>query len=207
MAWLSFAIVGLLYARINMARKWSPRTIALGHSLTGLLFLILFFLTRVLRFGNLSEGCLQTPEHLKHPDQNPYLVSVQSFFYIIKYPPDVAFWALTLSGQFFLLAFFGGIPTDISKRFTMLLDFGRAALFFYIAHLSLILIVGALIIRWFGHDTGIPNMNNPGSTRGIDNAWAYFAIWGMLMLLLWPLTRWYSRFKATKPADSIWRFF
>ncbi|KAH7145537.1 hypothetical protein B0J13DRAFT_323165 [Dactylonectria estremocensis] len=207
MAWLSFAIVGLLYARINLARPWSRRAVVLGHSLIGLLFFIFFVLTRVLRFGNLSEGCLHTPDQDKHPDQNPYLVSGQSFFYIIKYPPDVAFWAFTLAGNFFLLALFGGLPVRISQRLTILLDFGRAALFFYIAHLFAVFIAGAILVRLFGHDVGIPSQSNPDNSQGIDNVWAYFAIWAALMLLLWPATRWYSRFKSTKPADSIWRFF
>lgn len=207
MAWLSFAILGLLYARVNLARAWSRRNIVLGHSLVGLLFFILFVMTRVLRFGNLSEDCLHTPEHDKHPDQNPYLVSVQSFFYIIKYPPDVAFWAFTLAGNFFLLALFGGLPVHISQRLTILLDFGRAALFFYIAHLFAVFIVGGILVHLLGHDVGIPDPQNPDTSQGIDNVWAYLAIWASCMLLLWPATRWYSRFKSTKSADSIWRFF
>ncbi|KAF4984117.1 hypothetical protein FDECE_17156 [Fusarium decemcellulare] len=207
MAWLSFAILGLLYGRIDVARTWTPRVASLCNFAAGLGFLVIFVLTRVLHFGNLSEGCLQTPEHDKYPDRNPYLVSVQSFFYIIKYPPDVAFWAFTLAGNFFLLAFFGGIPTHMAKRMTLLLDFGRAALFFYLAHLFLVFILGAVMVGLFGHDTGHPEQMNPDSTRGIDNVFAYLSIWAFAMLLLWPLTKWYGRFKLGKPADSIWRFF
>ncbi|SCV42109.1 uncharacterized protein FFB14_07636 [Fusarium fujikuroi] len=207
MAWVSFAILGLLYARIDVARTWNSRVAALCNTAAGIFFLIIFVLTRVLHFGNLSEGCLQTPEHIAHPDQNQYLVSVQSFFYIMKYPPDVAFWAFTLAGNLFLLAVFGGIPTSVAKRFTMLLDFGRAALFFYLAHLFFVFIFGGVMVGWFGHETENHGQMDPDSKRGIDNVFAYLAIWGLSMLLLWPLVRWYGRFKATKPADSIWRFF
>ncbi|EMT62669.1 hypothetical protein FOC4_g10006295 [Fusarium odoratissimum] len=207
MAWVSFAILGLLYARIDVARTWNSRVATLCNTAAGIFFLIIFVLTRVLHFGNLSEGCLQTPEHIAHPDQNQYLVSVQSFFYIMKYPPDVAFWAFTLAGNLFLLAFFGGIPASVAKRFTMLLDFGRAALFFYLAHLFFVFIFGGVMVDWFGHETENHGQMDPDSKRGIDNVFAYLAIWGLSMLLLWPLVRWYGRFKATKPADSIWRFF
>ncbi|KAM0424438.1 hypothetical protein ACHAPT_010360 [Fusarium lateritium] len=207
MAWLSFAILGLLYGRIDVTRTWNSGVAALCNLVAGLAFLVVFVLTRVLHFGNLSEGCLQAPEHDRHPDRNPYLASVQSFFYIIKYPPDVAFWAFTLTGNFFLLAFFGGIPASVAKRFTLLLDFGRAALFFYIAHLFFVFIFGALMVSLFGHDTGIPTQMDPGSTRGIDNVFAYLGIWAFAMLVMWPLVRWYSKFKGGKPADSIWRFF
>ncbi|KAJ4267154.1 hypothetical protein NW762_003254 [Fusarium torreyae] len=207
MAWVSFAILGLLYGRIDVARTWNARVASLCNMVAALGFVIIFVLTRVLHFGNLSEGCLQTPQHLEHPDRNQYLVSVQSFFYIMKYPPDVGFWAFTMAGNLFLLAFFGGIPTSVAKRFTILIDFGRAALFFYIAHLFFVFIVGSMLVRWFGHETDIPGQMDPGSTRGIDNLFAYLGIWALAMLTLWPLVRWYSRFKATKPADSIWRFF
>ncbi|KAM6520167.1 hypothetical protein FALCPG4_013720 [Fusarium falciforme] len=207
MAWVSFAVLGLLYGRIDVTRTWNSSVAALCNLVAGLGFLVLFVLTRVLRFGNLSEGCLQTPEHDKYPDRNPYLASAQSFFYIIKYPPDVAFWAFTLAGNFFLLALFGGIPTSVAKRFTLLLDFGRAALFFYLTHLFFIFILGPIMVALFGHDTGIPTEMDPGSTRGIDNAFAYFGIWAFAMLVMWPAVRWYGRFKGSKPADSIWRFF
>ncbi|KAI5456722.1 hypothetical protein BGZ63DRAFT_87958 [Mariannaea sp. PMI_226] len=207
MAWFSFAILGLLCARLDLARPWSHRAIALGYTCAGLACTILFVLTRVLRFGNLSEDCLQTPEHIAHPDQNPYLVSVQSFFYIIKYPPDVAFWAMTMAGNFFLLAIFNGVPAHITQRFTILLDFGRAALYFYVIHLFLVFFGGNVLVRLFGHESDIPSQNDPSSTLAIDNAWAYFAIWAMFMLALWPMVRRYGRFKATKPADSLWRLF
>ncbi|KAF5663651.1 hypothetical protein FHETE_7356 [Fusarium heterosporum] len=207
MAWVSFAILGLLYGRIDTSRTWNARVSSLCNLVAGLAFFLLFVFTRVFQFGNLSEGCLQTPEHAKHPNSNQYLVSVQSFFYIMKYPPDVAFWAFTMAGNLLLLAFFGGIPSTVAKRFTILLDFGRAALFFYLSHMFLVFIFGALMVRWFGHDTGRNGQMNPDSTRGIDNVFAYLGVWALSMLLIWPLVRWYSRFKATKPADSIWRFF
>ncbi|KAL4732735.1 hypothetical protein ACLX1H_001754 [Fusarium chlamydosporum] len=205
MAWVSFAILGLLYGRIDVARTWNARVSSICNLVAGLFFFLFFVLTRVAHFGNLSEGCLQTPAHIAHPNRNPYLVSAQSFFYIMKYPPDVAFWAFTLAGNFLLLAFFGGIPTSVAKRFTILLDFGRAALFFYIVHMFFVFGFGSFWVYLFGHDTGRKQPINPGSTRGIENVFAYLAIWALSMLMLWPVVRWYSRFKATKTADSIWR--
>jgi uncharacterized membrane protein len=206
MAWLSFAILGILYGRILLARRWTPQDLAFGHAMTGLFFTIIFVLTRVLRFGNLSEDCLHTPAQDEHPNLNPYFASVPSFFYIVKYPPDVAFWAFALAGNFFLLAIFVAIPVRVAKRFTILLDFGTSALFFYIVHMLVIFALGAALVALFGHDTGVRDPMG-GTTQGIDNPYAYFAIWALAMLMLWPVCRWYSRFKSTKPADSIWRFF
>lgn len=207
MAWLSFAILGLLYGRIDVVRTWNARVASLCNMLAGLFFLVVFVLTRIFHFGNLSEGCIQTPERLEHPDQNSYLVSPQAFFYMTKYPPDLAFWAFTLAGNFFLLAFFGGIPESIAKRFTLLIDFGRAALFFYLVHLFVVFAFGGVMISLFGHEVGRAGQMDPGMTRGIDNLFGYLGIWAATMLLLWPLVRWYGRFKGEKSADSIWRFF
>lgn len=207
LAWLSFAVLGLLYARVYLARPWSHRTILLAHTLAALSFLLFFVLTRVLRFGNLSEDCLHTPQHALHPNRNPYLVSVQSFLYIVKYPPDVAFWSFTLSGTFLLLALFAGLPARVAGKLSLLLDFGRAALFFYVAHLMVVFVVGGVVVKWFGHDVGIPSANDPEETRGVDSVVAYLFVWACCMGGMWPVVRWYGRFKATKAADSIWRFF
>lgn len=207
MAWLSFAVVGLLYGRIIVARPWSRRAMGVGTMFAASLFMLVFVLTRLLRFGNLSEGCLETPEHDAHPDANPYLVSVASFMYVVKYPPDVAFWAFTLAGNLFLLAGFGAIPTAISKRFTMLLDFGTSALFFYIVHMFVVFGLGIGSVALFGHDTGVTDPMDPSNSMGIDNLFGYFGLWALAMLILWPICRWYSRFKSTKSANSIWRFF
>ncbi|KAH6605502.1 hypothetical protein Trco_004655 [Trichoderma cornu-damae] len=105
MAWLSFAILGLVYGRVLSARKWTISGIAIGHISTGIVFSIVFVLTRLLRLGNLSEDCLHTPvQQHQAATENPYLASPASFFYIVKYPPDVAFWAFTMAINLFLLA-------------------------------------------------------------------------------------------------------
>ncbi len=147
LAWISFAVLGLVYGRVLLARPWSQLAIAWGNMLAGLGFLLLFILTRILRFGNLSEGCLQTPE--QQGPGNPYLQSPASFFYIVKYPPDVAFWAFTMAINLFLLGIFGFLPTRIGKRFTVLLAYGTSALFYYVVHIAILLAAGAALIRGF----------------------------------------------------------
>ncbi|RFU79685.1 hypothetical protein TARUN_2553 [Trichoderma arundinaceum] len=209
MAWLSFAILGLLYGRILSARKWTTSAITIGHVSAGIIFSTIFVLTRLLRLGNLSEDCLHTPaQHHQTATENPYLASPASFFYIVKYPPDVAFWAFTMAGNLFLLAAFSSIPTHLAKRFTLLLDFGASSLFFYVVHLSIVMSpLGTLLKKTFGEDSGHPDSTNPGSTLGITNLFAYFALWSVLLLIMWPACYYYSRFKSTRHVDSLWRFF
>ena len=207
MAWLSFAIMGIVYGRILLARPWSRPALVLGHSAAAVAFLLLFVLTRVLQFGNLSVDCLQTPDQLRHPHRNQYLASAASFFYIVKYTPDVAYMALTMGGNMALLAAFTAIPPRVGKRLTLLLDLGTSALFFYVVHMGVLMVASIPLLALFGEDTGVENPMRPGDTFAITSLWVYFAVWVGVVMILWPLCRWYSRFKSTKSADSLWRFF
>ncbi|KAG5949033.1 hypothetical protein E4U53_006046 [Claviceps sorghi] len=207
MAWLSFAILGILYGRIITARSWTRQAVVVAHVSAALFFTILFVLTRVLQFGNLSTGCLQTPDQDAHPSQNPYLASPASFFYIVKYPPDLAYFAFTMAGILLILAGFTAVPPHAAKRMSMLLDFGTSALFFYVVHILVLLLLSTVVVAMFGHDTGLPGPMDPDDTKGVDSLFGYFGFWALVMLVMWPVCAWYSRFKSTKGADSIWRVF
>lgn len=113
--------------------------------------MLLFVLTRLLHFGNLSEDCLRMPEQRASPGRNQYLVSFRSFFYIIKYPPSFSYILFTISINFLFLALFGTLPEKVARRIPTLLVFRQSALFFYILHLFIYFGMGALAKAWFGH--------------------------------------------------------
>ncbi|RYP33013.1 hypothetical protein DL767_004924 [Monosporascus sp. MG133] len=207
LAWLSFAILGLLYGRLLIAQSWSPVTIKCTTILAASGFALLFVLTRVFHFGNLSEGCLQTEDQTTHPGSNQYLASPQSFFYIIKYPPDVAFFSYTMAGNLFLLALFDVIPFQVTKRFTLLLAYGKSALFFYIAHQLTLFPLGAILKSAFGHELDYEDPISGKNAVGVENVWVYFGLCASVLAILYPLSQWYSQFKQTKTPNSIWRFF
>ncbi|KAL8801207.1 MAG: hypothetical protein Q9200_007012, partial [Gallowayella weberi] len=152
LAWLSPALLGLLYGRIVLSRQWKPYTINASNALVGVLLMLLFVLTRLLHFGNLSENCLRMPEHLASVHRNQYLASFRSFFYIIKYPPSFAYMAFTMSLNFLLLSLFGALPEKFARRIPALLTFGQSALFFYILHLMLYFVMAILLKQWFGRE-------------------------------------------------------
>ncbi|KAM0335105.1 hypothetical protein ACHAQA_000140 [Verticillium albo-atrum] len=208
LAWISFAILGVLYGRIILARSWSVTAVTCGNLAAALAFSLLFVATRVFRFGNLSENCLQTAEQVAHPDKNPYLVSVASFFYVVKYPPDVAFFAFTLGGTFFLLAVFTAIPVGFAtRRLKVLLVFGTSALFFYVTHMFLLFAFGAVIVALFGYETDYTDPMQGAPGKGVDNVWAFFGNWAAVLFMLYFACKRYSAFKRTKGPDSIWKFF
>ncbi|KAM0274386.1 hypothetical protein ACHAQH_007888 [Verticillium albo-atrum] len=208
LAWISFAILGVLYGRIILRRSWSATTVACANLAAALAFAILFVLTRILRFGNLSENCLQTSDQIAHPQTNPYLASVASFFYVVKYPPDVAFFAFTLAGTFLLLALFTAIPAAFATRhFKVLLVFGTSALFFYVTHMFLLFAFGALLVALFGYETDYKDPMGEGPAKGIDNVWVFFGNWAAVLFVLYFACKRYGAFKRTKGPDSIWKFF
>lgn len=84
LAWITFCVFGILYARVMLFRKWSPRAVVAANTAIAIVLSLLFVATRLFHFGNLSEACLRMPEQIAHPKKNQYLASVQSFFYITK---------------------------------------------------------------------------------------------------------------------------
>ncbi|KAK1981482.1 hypothetical protein LZ30DRAFT_592648, partial [Colletotrichum cereale] len=210
LAWLSFAVLGLLYGRVVLARPLRPTALAAGNVVAGLVFAALFVLTRVLRVGNLSEGCLRTPDQAAlRPGDNPYLASAASFFYVVKYPPDVAFFAYALAATFFLLAALGTVPPRFAtRRLGVLLAFGTSALFFYVVHLVVLFALAMLVtVPLFGRENDRPPPMDGRPPVGVDSVLVYWANWALVMAVMYPLCRWYSAFKKTRSADSVWRFF
>jgi hypothetical protein len=207
MAWLSFAILGVLYGRILLARPWKTSTQVKANVTLGLVSLCLFVATRLLHFGNLSENCLRLPEQEAHPGTNQYLASVQSFLYVVKYPPEPAFAFYTMTGNFFLLALFGSIrPAAASRYLKPLLVYGTSALFFYVVHILLLTVWFPILMPIFGHKVGrIDGWS--GEDQGIDQLWIIFPLWFSILAVLYPLCRRYSAFKSTTAPNSIWRFF
>lgn len=208
LAWVSFTILGLLYGRIALARPWTKTILAVGNIMGALAFLLVFILTRVLQFGNLSKDCLHMPEHEANPNANPYLLSWRSFFYLVKYPPDVAFWSYGIGFSLLLLAFFGALPAVIATTvLNPLLVYGTSALFFYITHQVLLFATRLIWLPRFGHDKGWVSPPNDDKVVGIDSLWVYWLNWVLVLAVLYPLCRWYGAFKKTKGPDSLWRFF
>lgn len=209
LGWLSPAILGLLYGRIVLSRAWKTYTINASNVFVGVFLMLLFALTRLLHFGNLSEDCLRMPEQLASPAQNQYLASFRSFFYITKYPPSFSYLAFTMSLNFLLLALFGALPEKLARRIPALLTFGQSALFFYVVHLVLYFwLLAPLVKALFGHELGYTDPFNGKPVVGTSGEPA--VMWVTLVVglaVMWPLCRWYGGFKSTKEVNSVWRFF
>ncbi|MDH4063551.1 MAG: hypothetical protein OEW19_04070, partial [Acidobacteriota bacterium] len=107
----------------------------------------------------------------------------------IKYPPSLVFTLFMVGGNLLLLAAIDRARLWASRLGQVLLVFGQAPLAFYVAHLWLFAIVGAI---WFRSGTGYAIV---------------YAVWIAGLVPLYFVTHWFRDFKMAKPRESIWRMF
>lgn len=229
LAWISFAILGLLYGRLIIHySSLSAAAISGLNALAGIVLAIFFACTRLLHVGNLSEGCLQMPENTADPERNQYLVSFRAFFYVVKYPPSPAFFCYTMAINFLLLALFALLPAESSSRAdygrwrrsgirsipigvaqvlcTILLPFGQNALFFYAMHLPLYGVIGTLAKAVAGRPLGWQDPSGVPAV-GLGNSPAFWSTYLVGLVMLWGVCRRYAKFKSAQGPESVFRFF
>jgi uncharacterized membrane protein len=114
-----------------------------------------------------------------------------AFLNNVKYPPSITFLLLALGIDLPLLfAFSRRALSPLTDYRSPLLVFGTTPLFFYLAHLYLYGLIGR---TWF-----------PEGTSSIP---AMYPWWVVGLVVLYPFCLAYGRFKESRPANSLWRFF
>jgi uncharacterized membrane protein len=109
------------------------------------------------------------------------------FLNLVKYPPSMTFTLLTTGVNLLALSAFARLGERRPGLLRPLAVFGRAPLFFYLVHLFLYVLLGVLFAPG---GSSIPFM---------------FPFWLLGLLILYPLCRWYGRFKQGRPVTSLWR--
>ena len=111
------------------------------------------------------------------------------FLNMIKYPPALVFTLVMVGGNLLMLAGLERTRAWTTSVGAILSVFGRAPLFYYIAHLWLFAAIGA---TWFRAGTGY----------GV-----VYLVWLAGLVPLYALTRWFGGFKTSTAPDSLWRLF
>jgi uncharacterized membrane protein len=119
-----------------------------------------------------------------HPPE-PGLIG---FLNLTKYPPSLTFVFLMIGINLLVLALFEKAGTGIKKWGRSFLTYGNTALFFYVLHMYMLAILG------FAFPYG-------------SNLAILYILWFLLLLLLYPLCKWYGNFKRQTSPESVWRFF
>jgi uncharacterized membrane protein len=152
--------------------------------------LIAFFI--LLRFSNTYGDPL-----VWSPQKNG-LFTLLSFIDVQKYPPSLLYMCITIGPALLFLAVIEPLKNRLT---TVMRTFGRTAFFYYVIHWYLIHTLCLIAFLMRGHvwaDTWkIPKASKfivPG--EGVSLPVVYL-IWGLVILTMYPLCRWYDAYKSS----------
>jgi uncharacterized membrane protein len=129
------------------------------------------------------------------------LLGFLSFIKVNKYPPSLMYLCMTIGPALLLLS----VMEKVKNRFTDIMTvFGRTAFFYYILHLYLIHLIAAIIFFARGNHTvseALVSMRTlpfmfvfPGEGVGLG---LVYGIWLGVIVVLFPLCRWYDKYKTS----------
>ncbi|WP_128545633.1 DUF1624 domain-containing protein [Larkinella soli] len=137
--------------------------------------------------------------------QKTSLFTVFSFINTTKYPPSLLYSLMTLGPGILVLSLLEG---KRGAGLDFLTVFGRVPFFYYVLHFAIIhfLAVGVLLmdgIAW----SEINFRNGSGGVmrdHGLTLSLVYI-VWILLIAALYPLCRWYGRFKSRR-SSQLWSY-
>lgn len=124
-----------------------------------------------------------------------------SFLNVTKYPPSLLYILMTLGPALLFLYFTENIQPRISKFFVVI---GRVPFYYYILHLYIIHLIGFIGLLILGESwkelilTPSRFMGGYLSDKGFD-LWVTYAVWILVVLILYPLCKKYQAYKANNP--------
>ena len=165
---------------------------------SGLAVLSAFIIIRALNiFGDPSVWSLQ----------KNWLFTILSFLNVSKYPPSLLFTFLFTGITMLLLSF----SENFKSRLTgMISVYGRVPLFYFIIHLFIIhaaMFVG-LFIQGFGMNDFVFGAFSNGrpETGGGTGLAVIYILWIGMVVILYPICKWFGEYKSAHPEKRLLRF-
>ncbi|TDH23958.1 DUF1624 domain-containing protein [Segetibacter sp. 3557_3] len=151
--------------------------------------LVLFFIVRLLNgYGDPAHWSVQrTPVY-----------TVLSFLNVSKYPPSMLFVCMTIGIALIALALIENVRNKFTGWMTV---YGRVPFFYYMLHIYLIHTICVIIFFLSGYGSNdiisdqVPFLFRP-QQFGFSLPIVY-GLWLLVIGLLYPLCRWFNRYKAT----------
>ena len=133
--------------------------------------------------------------------QKNILYTILSFLNVTKYPASLSFLLITLGPS---LLFLFGTDNAKNKLTDFFIVFGRVPLFYYFLHIFILhLAVTFIQVNWREGIFHSQTFNStPLGTSGYS-LWAVYIIWICVILLLYPLCKWYMKYKSNN-RDKWW---
>ena len=134
--------------------------------------------------------------------QRSPIFTVMSFLNTTKYPPSLHFLLMTMGPALVLLALSEKAQNKIT---TPIVVFGKVPFFFYIIHLYLIHVLALLALVISGRDWHEYILSAERLSSGTLSNFGFrleavYIVWMLVLVLLYPLCRWYQRYKENNPA-------
>ncbi|HTS43921.1 MAG TPA: heparan-alpha-glucosaminide N-acetyltransferase domain-containing protein [Puia sp.] len=121
-----------------------------------------------------------------------------SFIKVNKYPPSLMYTAMTLGPALIFLALTENTQNRITSIFSV---YGRVPFFYYVIHfyiIHLLSMAGFFLTGCGTKDIVTPNF--PFFFRPPQfgfQLWVVYVVWIFVVLILYPVCRWYDRYKST----------
>lgn len=183
--WLGILFVGFATGKLFLMDVLKRKTLFLKIGSVAILLFIL------IRFINIY-GDLVAWSHQKNN-----LFTVLSFINVTKYPPSLDFCLLFFGILFLILAILENVENSFT-RFAMV--YGKVPLFYFLIHWYIIHPVMFVMVFMQGFTSSDLlfgfNFGRPKEGSGLS-LWGVYVIWIGTVLLLYPICKWYGRYKAT----------
>ena len=134
--------------------------------------------------------------------QKNSLYTFLSFMNVQKYPPSLLYMCATIGPA---LIFLGLVKHTGSRLAKIFIVYGRVPMFYYIIHFYVLCTINVLLYLSRGHSIGDGLKGVPGIPwkfavpgEGYSLAVAY-AIWITVVISLYPLCKWYDKYKSSHP--------
>jgi len=129
--------------------------------------------------------------------QSSNLHTFFSFINLTKYPPSLLYASITLSIMFFIMYLADQRDNFFTRIFVV---YGRVPMFFYIlhwyiVHLSMFVMIRLQGVEWSDMPFGVMQFGRPASGVGLHLPYIYI-YWISLLICMYPLCRWFGRYKA-----------
>jgi hypothetical protein len=123
--------------------------------------------------------------------------TILSFLNVTKYPPSLAFLLITLGPPMLFLYATDNYKNKLTNFF---IAFGRVPLFYYFLHILIIHLTAILGLLIVGGNYNEMILNNQIIESGRlatygYSLWIVYLIWFCIILLLYPLCKWYMKYK------------
>jgi uncharacterized membrane protein len=196
LSWTGLMMVGYCFGKLFLKYEGVQRKKVLLW--LGIGVLVFFILLR-------AANVYGDPD--KWSTQKSSLYTFLSFMNVHKYPPSLLYMCATVGIGILFLSFFGNVRNSLTRFITV---YGRVPFFYYILHFYLLHLIAMFFFLARGHSFSegihhnnagfLPNFIIPGEGYSL---WVVYAVWISVVLVLYPLCKWFSDYKM-RHRDKKW---